>query len=243
MLVGHQKEKEHETYRLVADQLSLLGEKVSADDHGVWFTDWPTIYLSASLIFIDETAGERANSIARLGLNFRYNMLMPETEVATRAIGLGPTPTDALSNAVQNWIIGIAPALISHIYGRLTHGAEYSPDGHHLGIKGWNCISGPYVLHGAADVKTTAEDLLHRQALISPVREILHNRLHSQGGMHSVSLYRATSGSDIYGEVLIDSEGDDDAGALLKEFPLPAESHPSGFISARQFLLCVRPDE
>jgi hypothetical protein len=241
--IHNRREEERETYQLVAEQLRLLGEDVFADDYGVWFADWQSIYLSIRFLWIDRAGGEEVNWLARLELNFRYNMLMPDTEVPTRAIGLGPTPTEALRNAVQNWITGIAPALISHIYGILKHGAEYSPNGHHLGIEGWNCISGPYVLHGAAEIKKTAEGLLHRQALISPVREALERRLQNLTGMHSVSLFRATSGSDIYGEVLIDNEADDDAGAMLKELHLPAEPHRTGFISARQFLLCVRPSE
>jgi hypothetical protein len=61
--------------------------------------------------------------------------------------------------------------------------------------------------------------------------------------MHSVSLYRANSGSDSYGEVLIDNESYDEAGALLKKLPLSAEKNAAIFISARQFLLCVRPSE
>jgi hypothetical protein len=236
-----QKDQERETYRLVAEQLTSLGEKVSADDHGVWFADWPTICLSTRFLYIDRAAGEEVNWLARLELNFRYNMLMPETEIPSRSIGLGPTPSDCLRHAVQNWAIGIAPALISHIYGILKHGAEYSPDGHYLGIEGWNCISGPYVLHGTPDVKNSAATLLHERALISPVRDVLARRLKSATGMHSISLYRANSGSNLYGEVLIDNENDGEAGAMLKELPLPPQHEATGFISARQYLLCVRP--
>jgi Family of unknown function (DUF6348) len=61
--------------------------------------------------------------------------------------------------------------------------------------------------------------------------------------MHSVSLYRATSGSDIYGEVLINNESDPQAAELLKELPLPAEPESAAFVSVRQFLLCVAANE
>src|SRR4051812_46931621 len=85
-------QQEHEVYRLMAERLMMLGENTTADEHGVWFTDWPTICLSNKRLLALPAAGDGDNWLARLDPVLRYNMMMPETEVITRTIGLGGEP-------------------------------------------------------------------------------------------------------------------------------------------------------
>src|SRR5262249_12052544 len=118
---------------------------------------------------------------------------------------------------------------------------DFAPDGDDMGVDGWDCISGPYVLHGDESARVAVEHSIHQRPLISVVRDNLARVLKDQRSICSVSLYRATSSSEAFAEVLINNESDNEGGELLKDYPLIGELGPTGFISARQFLLCVRP--
>lgn len=134
---------------------------------------------------------------------------------------------------------GTAPALLSHTDGELRQGAEYSPDGHYLGIPVWNVISGPYLLVGADSIKQATGKILHSRPLIAPFRDRLGELLAPTQPMHSVYLYRAAVAQDDFAEVLIDNRAADTT-PLLTAVPFPA-NRGSGFISVRQFLLCLSP--
>jgi hypothetical protein len=166
-------ETDRAIYQLISEKLSTIGERVYVSDQGVRFAEWPTIRLFRRLLGVQQARGVAINWIAQLEMIFQYNAAMPETAVLSRAVGLGPTPDDAFSNAVQNWTSGIAPPLISYIYGFLKYGADYAPDGDVLGIPGWDCICGPYVLHGAEAVRVAAEQSLLQLPLISQCRTSL----------------------------------------------------------------------
>jgi hypothetical protein len=234
-------EDKQTVHRLLAQELGKLGEPAREED-GVWLNNWRGIRVTADTIAIAPAEARPDQLLARADLTFTYNVEKPYTAVRTHTVGLGGNRAAALKHAVDLWIAGTAPALISHIYGELRHGAEYSPAGDPLGITGWDCISGPYLFTGREAIKEEAAAYVQQHALIAPVGEVLSRALDPSRFYHSVVLYHAMSADSSFADVLIDNENFEPAAGILREVFLPHESAPDGFISVRQFLLCCRPE-
>jgi hypothetical protein len=228
-------------YRLLAESLPRLGEPALVREDGVWLTNWPSIRISAGHLLVSRSPPEQEAWTAWLDLTLMYNTWRPETAAATHVIGLGGDGMSALANAVEQWIAGVAPALISHIYGELTFGADYWPDGDPRGIAGWNCICGPYILRGGDSLlKGEAGRLLQEHPLHDPTRSLLGDQLDLNARMHTVSLYRATMEDTVHADVLIDNQQNPEAGELLRRAAWLGQPKATGFLSVRHFLLCLK---
>ena len=228
-------------YCRLAEELGAKG-LASRIDRAVWLTNWRGLGIKAGMVFAAPAQDRPDQWIARADLTFIYNVEAPETGIQTRTIGLGASRAAALEGAVGNWMTGTAPALLSHIDGELKYGADYLPASGRLGISGWDCISGPYLITGNEELKRKATSFLQKTQLLACVRDLLVRELNRQTPYHSVTLYLAMSGETPFADVLVDNREFDAAAELLKAVPIPHDPEPSAFVSLRQFFLCVRPE-
>src|SRR6185295_16664088 len=141
----------------------------------------------------------------------------------------------AIGQALQNWIMGTAPVLLSHIYGQCLYGTDYAPDGNRFGIPGWNCITGPWVATGAETANAEALALVGESPLIASLRDLLARELDLANLYYSVVLYRATVGDTAFADVLINNR-ETALADVLKRYPLPSQSRPEGFVAIREFI-------
>jgi hypothetical protein len=228
-----------EVHALVAGALAQLEEPAQVQNDGVRLSKWPTVRISIDRAMVFPSASESEAWTAWVDLTFMYNTALPFTAARTHVVGLGNGRAEAVSDAVENWRMGVAPALISYIYGILKADADTWPPDHARSVPGWICINGPYVLRGDAMKIGTLTDFLQKHPLLGPVRERLAAALDKGAPLHTVSLYRAQTSSETFADVLIDNQPDVAAGELLKLMSWPKQLEESPFIAARHFLLCI----
>ena len=231
-----------EVHALVAGALAQLEEPAEARSDGVRLSNWPTVRLAIDRALVVPATPEAEAWTAWVDLTFTYNAALPFTAAKSHVIGLGPGRAEAVSDAIDNWRKGVAPALISYIYGVLKADADTWPPDHDRGVPGWICINGPYLLRGDPMKIGTLTDFLQRHPLVGPVRERLAVVLDKAALLHTVSLYRAQA-SGVFADVLIDNQPDSAAGELLKAMSWPGSVEGSQFISVRHFLLCIAVSE
>lgn len=225
-----------DVYALLVQALEWFEERSEIRADGVWLCKWPSVRFSVerALVVPAESAWT-----AWLDVTCTYNTKLPFTAAKSHVIGLGGERAGALSDAVENWRKGVAPALISYIYGFLKGDADTWPPDHPRAIAGWNCINGPYVLRGDATKIEPLVAFLQQHALVDPVREYLGRKLDRDAALHTVSLYRGQMSSSVFADVLIDNRPDAAAGELLRQMEWPKELRGSQLISVRHFLLCL----
>ena len=110
-----------------------------------------------------------------------------------------------------------------------------------MGVKGWNCITGPYLITGKEAVKDEAAAMVRTSPMITPLRDVLESALDRAAHYHSLVLYRARTIDSDFSDVLIDNLPNDAGADILKKAALPVLAEPDGFIGVRQFILCCRP--
>jgi hypothetical protein len=232
-----------EVYGLVAAALAQFEEPAEVRDDGVWLPRWPSvcIFIERAMTFIP--APESGISTAWLDLTCMYNTALPFTAARTHVIGLGQDASDAIADAVENWRKGIAPALLSFIYGFLKGEADSWHAGEERALPAWSCICGPYVLRGDPESVKELGGFLHRQPMADAVREHLAAVLDTGAPFHTVSLYRAQTASGPFADVLIDNQQDNEAGELLKQANWPERLQGTAFVGARQFFLYVNHND
>jgi hypothetical protein len=238
---GAQTVAPDEVYALVSAALGQFEEANEVRDDGVWLVQWPSVRISVDRALALRSAADSEAWTAWLDLTCMYNTALPFTAARTHIIGLGNGRAAAVADAVQNWRQGVAPALISFIYGYLKGDADNWPIGDARSVPGWSCISGPYVLRGDPTSVQELARFMQEKPLADPVRERLAAALDASAPFHTVSLYRAQTASGTFSDVLIDNQPDIQAGELLKSMNWPDRLQTAQFIGARHFLLCVAP--
>lgn len=228
-----------DVHDLIVRALAYFEEPAEARADGVWLSKWPTARISVDRAIVFPAPSAVEAWTAWVDLTLMYNTALPFTAAKSHVIGLGGGGAQALFDAVENWRKGVAPALISYIYGVLREDADTWPPDHPRAIPGWTCINGPYVLRGDATRIETLIALLQEHPLLRPVREHLCQALDRAAAIHTVSLYRAQRHSEIFADVLVDNQTDDVAGELLRSSKWPEELDDPQFIAVRHFLLCV----
>lgn len=228
----------NEIYNLLVSALAQFGESTTMQGDGVWLNKWPSVRFSVDQAIVFSS---HAVWTAWIDLTCMYNTALPFTAAKSHVIGIGIGRTEALFDAVENWRKGIAPALISYIYGLLKGDADTWPPDDLRSVPGWECINGPYVLRGDTVGIGPLTAFLQDTPLVAPVREHLGSILDKSDPLHTVALYRAQTSSGPFADVLIDNQPDTSAGEVLKTMTWPKELDGSEFISARHFLLCVAP--
>ena len=228
-----------EVHALLAKALAQFEEPAEIRTDGVWLSKWPSVRISIDRAMVFQSVSESEAWTAWVDLTFMYNTALPFTAARSHVIGLGIGRAEAVSDAVENWRKGIAPALISYIYGVLKADADTWPPDHERSVPGWICINGPYVLRGDVMKIESLTAFLQQHPLVGPVREHLALALDKGAEFHTVSLYRAQTPSGVFADVLIDNQPDSAAGELLKLMSWPEQLKGSQFVSARHFLLCV----
>src|SRR6185295_2854881 len=152
-------------YEQLAQKLAMLDQPTKIDANGLWLTNWKVVRISLDSVLV--FPGEQKLWTARIDLTFSYNVNKPFCGIPSRAVGFGGNRNAAIGQALQNWIMGTAPVLLSHIYGQCLYGTDYAPDGNRFGIPGWNCITGPWVATGAETAKAEALALVGETPLIA----------------------------------------------------------------------------
>lgn len=223
---------------LLAAALAQFDEATEIRKDGVWLSKWPSVRFSVERALAFPSTAEAWT--AWVDVTCMYNTALPFTAARSHVIGLGSGKAQALRDAIENWRRGVAPALISYIYGFLKGEAETFPPDHPRSVPGWNCINGPYVLRGDSSRSNPLIDFLQQHALVGPVRQHLGCALDKTAPFHTVSLYRAHTSSGVAADVLIDNRPDEAAGALLKSMSWPKGCEEARFLSVRHFLLCVK---
>ncbi|MBX9775852.1 MAG: hypothetical protein K2Y71_15850 [Xanthobacteraceae bacterium] len=239
---GPEQIKAEEVSTLIANALAQLQEPAQVRADGVWLLNWPSVRISLGRALAYRAAPDGQIWTAWVDLTCMYNTALPSTAAKTHVIGFGLDRTAAISDAVDNWRKGIAPALISYIYGVLVADADTWAAGDARAPSGWSCISGPYVLHGNQASVDTLGAFLQQEPMIGPVRERLAATLDTGASIHTISLYRAQTASGNFADVLIDNDPDAVAGELLKSMRWPKELANEPFVAARHFLLCIAPN-
>ena len=230
-------------YGLVVKALAELDEEAEARPDGVRLKKWPTvrIYVEREIEFPND--GDYGTWLGSVDLTWRYNDALPYTAARSHMIGHGPDRVGALKDAVDIWATGLAPTLIAYMYG-VQGAADTAPAGHERALPGWSTIGGPYVLRGASSKTAALSTFLQTHPLlIEPVRARLAVTLGKNDPFHTVSLYRGEAPSGAFADVSIDNHLDEDASELLKNAHWPEWITDTAFLSVRQFLLCIAPDE
>jgi hypothetical protein len=231
-------------YDLVVKALAELDEEAEARPDGVRLKKWPTvrIYVEREIEFPND--GDYGTWLGSVDLTWRYNDGLPFTAARSHMIGHGPDCIGALKDAVDIWAKGLAPTLISYMYGVVQGESDTAPGGHERALSGWSTIKGPYVLRGAASKTAALSTFLQTHPLlVEPVRARLAVALGKSDRFHTISLYRGVAPSGTFADVLIDNHLDEDASELLKNAHWPEWITDTPFLSVRQFLLCIAPNE
>jgi hypothetical protein len=231
-----------EVYGLVVAALAQLQEPAEVRTDGVWLANWPSVRISLDRALAYQAAPQSEVWQAWIDLSCMYNSELPFTTARTHAVGLGLARSKAIADTVDNWKEGIAPALLSYIYGVLVADAETWPAAEGQAVSGWDCITGPYVLRGDQASVVALGDFLKREPMMGPVRERLTATLEAGGPFHTVSLYRAQTAAGTFADVLINNEPDSVTGELLKSMQWPEQLAGVPYIAARHFMLCIAPN-
>src|SRR5579871_4776509 len=101
-------------YQLLADRFRRRNEHSRIDD-GLWLKDWRGLGIKSGPVFVVPGGGRSDAWIARVDLTFIYNNDVPDTAIASRAVGAGSTYNSAIESAIEGWMLGTASALMAHV--------------------------------------------------------------------------------------------------------------------------------
>ena len=238
---GSEHVRPDEVYGLVVAALAQLQEPAEVHADGVRLLNWPSVRISLNQALAYPGAPDSEVWQAWVDLTCMYNTELLFTAAKTHVVGIGLGRSKAITDAIDSWRQGIAPALISYIYGVLVADADSWPAADGRAPDGWDCITGPYVLRGDQASVATLGAFLKQEPMIGPVRDHLAATLETGAPFHTVSLYRAQTAAGIFADVLIDNELDSAAGEILKRMQWPEQLSDAPYIAARHFMLCIAP--
>src|SRR5262249_36368692 len=201
--------------------LAERDEPAELKSDGVRLRQWPSVRVSLDRALAFRPAPDAEGWTAWVDLTCMYNTELPFTAARTHVIGLGAGRAEAIADAVASWKTGVAPALISYIYGYLKADADTWPADDMRGVAGWSCITGPYVLRSDGAAGNALATFLQQNPMIGAVRDHLAVALDRTVPFHTVSLYRAQTEAGTFADVLIDNVQDPLAGERLKEMRWP----------------------
>ena len=234
--------------RLVVRALAQFDVTAEAAPYGVRLKQWSAVRIAVERAEVSrnvwgEEEWEGGTWSAWFDLTWQYHAERPLSAVRSHAIGQGLDRLGAVEDAVVNWGKGIAPALLSCTRGVAVGEADILPVNHSRAIPGWSAINGPYVPCGVASKTAELAAHLETHPLVEPVRDLLAVALAKDVPFHTISLHRGVAPSGAFADVAIDNHVDEDASELLKRVHWPKPITDTPFLSVRQFLLCVAPDE